>query len=376
MIEGLMKHYKQWLFAASLSIIAGCNSGSSSSETKTVTRVKPAADYNFNDEEIAKLVNDREKYRNSLDLSFDGTIYHHVKFAQQMSDDLMVVKLADNYDHDIDLMINFSDDARCIIYKKDKYKEVFDCGEFNKSITGDSTFIQSTSIPHMNNVMLTYENDKIEYLPVIGSTLLTVEYYSDQIDILTSFVFKDFYNEFLKDNQDIPERDLNRSSLGLTTYQQLSDIVQDYYGQNMLLKFDNHIGGSMDDDINMYTGLMIRNNHMGTMVTRNGSVFSGGTDLFTAGEERILELAQPVTNIKLTKQVGVHSWAEDDKTAKEFPFTDLSHRKQATYFAKMLGNKGVDFYLYTLDSAPASGEHWVTNDESAKYGLISASYYE
>ncbi|WP_308811162.1 hypothetical protein [Photobacterium leiognathi] len=100
-----MKHYKQWLFAASLSIIAGCNSGSSSSETKTVTRVKPAADYNFNDEEIAKLVNDREKYRNSLDLSFDGTIYHHVKFAQQMSDELMVVKLADNYDHDIDLMM-------------------------------------------------------------------------------------------------------------------------------------------------------------------------------------------------------------------------------------------------------------------------------
>ncbi|WP_419207816.1 alpha/beta hydrolase [Photobacterium leiognathi subsp. mandapamensis] len=371
-----MKHYKQWLFAASLSIIAGCNSGSSSSETKTVTRVKPAADYNFNDEEIAKLVNDREQYRNSLDLSFDGAIYHHVKFAQQMSDELMVVKLADNYDHDIDLMIDFSDDARCIIYKKDKYKEVFDCGEFNKSITDDSTFIQSTSIPHMNNVMLTYENDKIEYLPVIGSTLLTVEYYSDQIDILTSFVFKDFYNEFLKDNQDITERDLNRSSLGLTTYQQLSNIVQDYYGQNMLLKFDNHIGGSMDDDINMYTGLMIRNNHMGTMVTRNGSVFSGGTDLFTAGEERILELAQPVTNIELTKQVGVHSWAEDDKTAKEFPFTDLSHRKQATYFAKMLGNKGVDFYLYTLDSAPASGEHWVTNDESAKYGLISASYYE
>lgn len=372
-----MKHYKQWLLAAAFSILAGCNSGSGSSDTKTVTRAKPAADYNFTEDEIAKLINDRETYLNSIDLSFDGTIYHHVKFAHPVSDDLMIVKLADNYDHDIDLMIDFSDDATCIIYKKDKYKEFFDCGEFNKSITDYSTFIQSTSIPHMNNVMLTYENDKIEYLPAIGSTLLTVEYYSDQIDILTSFVFKDFYNEFFKDNQDITERDLNRSSLGLTTYQQLSNIVEDYYGygQTMLLKFDNHIGGSMDDDINMYTGLMIRNNHMLTMVTRNGSVFSGGTDLFTAGEERILELAQPVTNIELTKQVGVHSWAEDDKTAKEFPFTDLSHRKQATYFAKMLGNKGVDFYLYTLDSAPASGEHWVTNDESAKYGLISASYY-
>ncbi|EAR56043.1 hypothetical protein SKA34_11545 [Photobacterium sp. SKA34] len=42
----------------------------------------------------------------------------------------------------------------------------------------------------------------------------------------------------------------------------------------------------------------------------------------------------------------------------------------------MLGDKGVDFYMYTLDSAPASGEHWVTKNESDKYGLIMITYFE
>ncbi|EAR56044.1 hypothetical protein SKA34_11550 [Photobacterium sp. SKA34] len=314
-----MTSYRKLLFASSFIVLAGCNSGSGSDSETTITKqiTKPAADYNFNTEEITQLVNHRKEYLNSIDLTFDGTVYNRVKFAHPVSDDIMVVKLANNHDYNIDLMIDFSEDAQCIIYKEDMYKEVFDCGEINKPVPDDSTtFIQSTSAPSMHNVMLTYDNDKIEELPMIGSTLLSVEYYSDNIDIITSFAFKDFYNDILKGHEDIIERDLNLSSLGLTTYQQLSKIVEDYYGQDMLIKFDNHIGGSMDDDINIYTGLMIRDNHMATMVTRNGSVFSGGTDLFAAGEERYLEIAQPVTNIERTKQVGVHSWAEDDKTAK------------------------------------------------------------
>ncbi|KJF96184.1 hypothetical protein [Photobacterium angustum] len=374
-----MTSYRKLLLASSLVILAGCNSGSRSDAKYTITKevIKPAADYNFNAEEISQLVKNREEYLRSIDLTFDGTVYNRVKFAHQVLDDTIVVKLADNYDHNIDLMIEFDDDAQCVIYKKDKYREVFDCGEINKPEPDDnSTFIQSTSTPNMNNVILNYDNDKIEELPMIGSTLLSVEYYSDNIDIITSFAFKDFYNDLLKGHEDITERELNLSSLGLTTYQQLSKIVEDYYGQGMLIKFDNHIGGSMDDEINMYTGLIIRDNHMSTMVTRNGSVFSGGTDLFAAGEERYLQLAQPVANIEITKQVGVHSWSEGDKTAKEFPFTDLSHRKQATYFKTMLGDKGVDFYMYTLDSAPASGEHWVTKKESDKYGLIMITYFD
>lgn len=110
---------------------------------------------------------------------------------------------------------------------------------------------------------------------------------------------------------------------------------------------------------------------MNTVVTATGSVFSGGTDLFAAGKQRILQRSNVNNAIELNKQVGVHSWGEGDKTAKEFPYTDESHRKQATYFKTMMGDKGIDFYLFTLDSAPANGAHWMTKADSDKYGFIT-----
>ena len=116
---------------------------------------------------------------------------------------------------------------------------------------------------------------------------------------------------------------------------------------------------------------MINNNKVTTVVTPTGSVFSGGTDLFAAGNPRILQRADTTKAVELNKQVGVHSWAEGDKTAKEFPYTNESHRQQATYFTKVMGGKGIDFYIFTLDSAPASGEHWMTKADSDKYGFIT-----
>ncbi|MEZ8224448.1 alpha/beta hydrolase [Vibrio splendidus] len=161
------------------------------------------------------------------------------------------------------------------------------------------------------------------------------------------------------------------STLGASTYSQLFDIVKLYRGSEMTLKFTNHIGGSADDDINMYTGRMIKNNKMTTIVTPTGSVFSGGTDLFAAGNPRILQRSNTKQAIELNKQIGVHSWGTGDKTAKDFPYTEESHRKQATYFKKVMGDTGIDFYIFTLDSAPSDGEHWVTKTDSDKYGFIT-----
>lgn len=36
-----------------------------------------------------------------------------------------------------------------------------------------------------------------------------------------------------------------------------------------------------------------------------------------------------------------------------------------------MGDKGVDFYLFTLDSAPFNGEHWITKADSDKYQFIT-----
>ncbi|MCG3864530.1 MULTISPECIES: alpha/beta hydrolase [unclassified Photobacterium] len=365
-----MTSYKKLLIASSLMILAGCNSGSGSDSKTTMIKkaLKPAADYQFNNDEITEIYKNREKVLNSVSFYYDGKVYNHVLFGEELDDNVTVVRLMDDYSDTIDLMINRNEEAKCIVYSDNKYSDNFDCGKEVQSISNETTVINSTSVNERTPVLLEYSNDEFEYLSHIGSTALTAIDEYDQVDIKTSAVFKDFLRDIF--GQDVSEHDQNSSRLGISTFIQLGNIVQAYTGREMLLMFDNVINGSADDDVNMYTGLMIRNHEIATMITKNGSVFSGGTDLFTAGIERTLERKAPTDAIELNKQVGVHSWSDGEKTAKKIPFTDLSHRKQATYFKIMLGDKGVDFYMYTLDSAPASGEHWVTKKESDKYNLI------
>lgn len=207
-----------------------------------------------------------------------------------------------------------------------------------------------------------------EAVTILGSTILSKTQNGNKVTITTSFAFNTFYRDVLGKTS-ANERIM--SSLGMTTYSQLFDIIKLYPGSEMTLEFDNHIGGSADDEINMYTGRMIHSNKMTTVVTPTGSVFSGGTSLFAAGSPWILQRADATKAIELNKQIGVHSWAEDDKTAKELPYTDESHRRQAIYFKAMLGEKGIGFYIFTLDAAPAVGEYWITKADSEKYNFIT-----
>jgi hypothetical protein len=48
----------------------------------------------------------------------------------------------------------------------------------------------------------------------------------------------------------------------------------------LILVFDSKTDGSSDDGINMYTGLLIQERQMNTLVSTSGSAFSGETDLF------------------------------------------------------------------------------------------------
>ncbi|EAS66055.1 alpha/beta hydrolase [Photobacterium angustum] len=335
------------------------------SKTPTTKKVtKPVADYNFTDEELRKLARERIEVLKSVKLTYDGQVYSQMLFGEGLDDNRAIIRLMNENNDTVDLMIDRNEKAECIIYNDNtKNKVKFDCGKDKQSVGNETTLIMAKL------ATLEYNNDDFEYLSHIGSTVLTAINEGDGVDIETSAAFKDFLHDIF--GKDVSEYDQNSSTLGVSTLLQLGSIVHTYEGREMMLKFDNIINGSVDDDVNMYTGLMIRNNEINTMITKNGSVFSGGTDLFSAGVVRILERKAPIDVIELNKQVGVHSWSDGKKTAKEIPYSDVSHRKQATYFKTMLGDKGVDFYMYMLDSAPASGEHWVTMKESKKYNLIS-----
>ncbi|MCC4859248.1 alpha/beta hydrolase [Vibrio splendidus] len=362
-----MNDYRNALLALPLVLLAGCNSSSNSGKAATKAQVKPKADYVFSSAKLGELYQERQEVQESMELTYDGVQYETILFAEDISDKQKVVRLADSLGQSVDLYLPDAGADDCAIYSEGKLFDSFDCGVAQRSIGNDTTLINTTTNTH-KPVELEYHNELVQYVTSLGSTILSNTKSGNKVTITTSFAFNAFYRDVLNETGAV---DRIRSTLGASTYSQLFDIVKLYQGSEMTLKFTNHIGGSADDDINMYTGRMIHSNSMTTIVTPTGSVFSGGTDLFAAGNPRVLQRADTSKAIELNKQVGVHSWAEDDKTAKDFPYTNESHRKQATYFKKVMGDTGIDFYIFTLDSAPASGEHWVTKAESDKYGFIT-----
>ncbi|SMY34989.1 alpha/beta hydrolase [Photobacterium andalusiense] len=364
-----MNNYRKTLLALPLIILAGCNSSSNSNKTITKAQVKPKADYVFSSAKLDELYQERQEIQQeAMRLTYDGVQYNKILFAEDLNREQKVVRLADSLGRQIDLYLPDAGVDSCGIYTERKGLDLFDCDAALRSVSNETTLIKTTTNNKELPIELEYDNDLSQYVTSIGSTILSTTQNGNQITITTSFAFNAFYHNVLKETGTV---DRIESTLGVSTYSQLFDIVKLYQGSEMTLRFNNHIGGSADDDINMYTGLMIKSNNMTTVVTPTGSVFSGGTDLFAAGYPRILQRADTNKAIALNKQVGVHSWAEGDKTAKEFPYTDESHRKQATYFKKVMGNKGIDFYIFTLDSAPASGEHWMTKADSDKYSFIT-----
>ncbi|WP_261903818.1 alpha/beta hydrolase [Vibrio fortis] len=359
-----MKQYRNLLLALPLIVLAGCNSSSNGTHKAKVN--KPVADYKFTEDALKETVSDRMDFFEGIRLTFDGAVYETTEFSEGFGSDEVLAKLVDSNGNKVDVLLSV-DNGSCFVLPKNGVLDGFDCRSDKRTVSGEQTLIQSQTQNGKQEVLLEYYTNGIEEIGSIGSTILTAVERDGRVDITTTFAFDDFFR-LAGLNSDGSRAN---STLGLTTYLQLKEIVKSHIGQEMTVKFDNHIGGSADDDINMYTGLLIHKNNMHTVVTKNGSVFSGGTDLFAAGKTRTLQRAKQLDNFETLEQIGVHSWGSADKTAKDFPYTDESHRKQATYFNTVMGDKGIDFYLFTLDSAPFNGQHWITKADSDKYQFIT-----
>ncbi len=122
----------------------------------------------------------------------------------------------------------------------------------------------------------------------------------------------------------------------------------------------NHVGGSVDDEANVVFSRIVRDLGFKTVVPSNGLIASGGTDLFLAGEQRILEKGACV---------GVHSWAAGDFTATDLPRSDAEHDRYISYYEDI----GIDpeFYWFTIEAAPANGMHWMNAQDVTRYGVVT-----
>lgn len=89
-----------------------------------------------------------------------------------------------------------------------------------------------------------------------------------------------------------------------------------------------NVPGSADDEANLYISLVIHELGLWTYVPSQGEIASGGTDMFLAGERRILHP---------DSRVGVHSFSFDDDdgnpvSGADLPLDDEIHQFYLDYY--------------------------------------------
>ncbi len=83
-------------------------------------------------------------------------------------------------------------------------------------------------------------------------------------------------------------------------------------------------------------------------------------DLFLAGVKRTMEPGA---------KIGVHSWSDGTKEAKDYPRDAPEHAKNRLYIERMLGND--EFYWFTIYAAPAEDIYFMKVSEIRDYELLT-----
>ncbi len=149
-----------------------------------------------------------------------------------------------------------------------------------------------------------------------------------------------------------------------------SSIVNDY--NSMIAAYPNvnkinmkNCPGSADDTANLQVARSVHERGMSIHITDNSEIASGAVDFFVAGTQR--------TKGKNVK-IGVHAWGgEDAESATDYPVGHTNHLPYINYYVSVgfTQQQAEDFYYFTINAAPASGIHWMTEEEITKYNLIT-----
>jgi len=123
-----------------------------------------------------------------------------------------------------------------------------------------------------------------------------------------------------------------------------------------------HVGGSVDDAANLELSKHVRRNGFATRVPADGMVASGGTDLFLAGEPRVLEEGACV---------GVHSWSNGETEGSNISDQSPAHAPYLSYYRTV--DVPETFYWFTLNAAPSDEMHWMTSAEVQRFNMIATA---
>lgn len=147
-------------------------------------------------------------------------------------------------------------------------------------------------------------------------------------------------------------------SSSLTTFNQLRTQHPDV---NEILMVN--VPGSEDDETNVQVGRALKAAGLNTRLESNGMIASGGVDYFLAGTQRV---------VMQGAQIGVHSWADGSSTqGSDLPTTDPQHNLYLDYYRDIGFPNFEQFYFFTLNAAPSSSVHYMTNEEITRFAIAT-----
>jgi hypothetical protein len=120
--------------------------------------------------------------------------------------------------------------------------------------------------------------------------------------------------------------------------------------------------GTLDDDANLEVAQMIRSARISTHVPANGSVRSGGVELFLAGLHHTHDKGA---------EFGVHSWQDDEgHQARDYGANDPARAQYVRYYEQvgLPPAKAQAFYAFTAQ-IPFNRIHFLSEGELAQFGL-------
>lgn len=159
--------------------------------------------------------------------------------------------------------------------------------------------------------------------------------------------------------------------IGNTTPAVVQNLINNYSKVTTIVM--HLVPGSMDDHSNLTASKALKNKGYKMYLpstnafSQKSLIASGGVDMFLSGEVRVIDLAA---------EVGVHSWSDGTNDASDFPVGHPYHQPYIDYY-KQMGFSEEDakaFYYFTINAAPASGIHNMTEAELEKYKLRTCKY--
>ena len=149
-----------------------------------------------------------------------------------------------------------------------------------------------------------------------------------------------------------------QGAINSQTLKQFEDVYAKHPDIKTLVELD--VPGSLDDDTMIALAYRVRELGLNTHLEASSLIQSGGGDLFLAGVRRTMEPGA---------KIGVHSWSDGARDAKDYPRDAPEHEQNRLYIEHVLGDES--FYWFTIYAASADGMHFMTSSEIKKYGLLT-----